>query len=41
MKKILFTVICAMISSVFAFAQPMTETTVRQGKVRGVLEKGL
>jgi para-nitrobenzyl esterase len=41
MKKILFTVICTMISCVFASAQPMTETTVRQGKVRGVLEKGL
>lgn len=41
MKKILFTVICAMISCVLASAQPMTETTVRQGKVRGVLEKGL
>jgi para-nitrobenzyl esterase len=41
MKKILFTVICTMISCVFASAQPMTETKVRQGKVRGVLEKGL
>ncbi len=41
MKKILFTAICAMISCVLASAQPMTETTVRQGKVRGVLEKGL
>ena len=30
-----------MISCVLASAQPMTETTVRQGKVRGVLEKGL